>query len=113
MAVLSTQSAVLTGATLTYGACADGGDKFRAGEHTMLAVTNASGGAIVVTVDDPNSDSPTSAAGFNPDVVVSVGAGTTKIFGPFPSARFRNSSDGLVNVTYNATVGLSIAVVSV
>ena len=113
MAVLSTQSAVLTGTTLTYASCAGGGDKFRAGEHTMLAVTNASGGAILVTVNDPNSDSPTSAAGFNPDVVVSVGAGTTKIFGPFPASRFRNSNDGMVDVTYNAVVGLSIAVVSV
>ena len=121
MATLSIQSIGLAGAVPTYATAANNGaeatptymDKFRAGAHTYLHVKNGSGDPTTVTVNDPNSDSPTAAFVFDPDIAVTIAGGAEKVLGPFPAARFRDPSDGLVHVTYSAVTSITVGVFSV
>ena len=120
MATLSTQSISLAGAVPTYATAADNGveatptymDKFRAGAHTYLHVKNGGGAPTTVTVNDPNSDAPTAAYVFNPDIEVTINAGAEKVLGPFPAARFRDPADGLVHVTYSVVTSVTVGVFS-
>jgi hypothetical protein len=111
MAVLTPQDTNLAGITPTTPAGANGGDSFPNNGHVILELINASGGAITVTADDPNSPNPGSALQFNPDVQISVPAAGRRIWGPFPPFRF-NDANGRVNLTYgtNPPTGLTIGV---
>lgn len=109
MATLTKQQIVTTGLAPTFAACAGGGDKVAPGDTTFIEVKNASAGALTVTIDDPNSASPSGAQAFNPDLSVSVPATTgDRMIGPLPAARFANSADGLVAITYSGVTSLTI-----
>jgi hypothetical protein len=106
MAVLAPVVVSLAGVADNLVAAAAGGDSFPNNGHTVFVANNPTGGAITVTFDDPGSQSPASAAAFNPDVAVVVGAGQKRTIGPFPPFRF-NDANGRVNVSYSA-VGMTV-----
>lgn len=74
-------------------------------------VTNGGGSSINVTIDDPGSTSPANATAFNPDVVVAVPNGQTRLIGPFPVNRF-NDANGLVAVSYSGVTTVTVGVLS-
>ena len=109
MAILTPIDTLVAGVADSLVAAAGGGDSFSNNGHCLFVVNNASGGAITVTFDDPNSPSPASASQFNPDVAVSVPAGARRTIGPFPPFRF-NDANGRVNVTYSGVTSLTVEV---
>jgi hypothetical protein len=95
-------------AGLTYHAAA-AGDSFDNNGETLLIVKNTSGSPVTVTIDDPNTQGPTSAQQFNPDVQFSVPATTgERVAGPFPAWRFNNAS-GQVALAFSATASVTWA----
>jgi hypothetical protein len=84
-------------------------DSFKNNGHCLLHVKNAAGAPITVTVDDPRSITPVAATQFNPDVAVTVAAGSEKMIGPFPVGRF-NDDVGAVNVTFSSVTSITAAV---
>jgi hypothetical protein len=110
MAVLTVQDAALTGLAETLVAASGGGDKFSNNGHCLLEVVNGGGAPISVTIDDPGSSTPPGATAFNPDVVVAVPAGASRIIGPFPPFRF-NDANGDVNVAYSGVGTVTVRVI--
>lgn len=108
MALLTTYAPSDAGTTYTSASADAGGDTFVPGDRTVVLVTNLSGGALTVTFD---SVTP-SNYGTDENTGASVGASTSKMFGPFPANRFANATTGLVNVTYSGVTGLFISVMT-
>jgi hypothetical protein len=109
MAVLTVQDMSLAGVTDALVAAAGGGDSFDNNGLCLFVVNNASGGAITVTFDDPQSPNPGNAVAFNPDVTVSVPAAGRRTIGPFPPFRF-NDPNGRVQVAYSGVTSLTVGV---
>ena len=109
MATLSVQETSLAGVTPTYGAAAGGGDDFANDGRTVFHVKNGSGGALTATFLDTGSTSPEEATAFDGDVVVSVGASSEEMVGPFPTSRFSTT----VSVTYSGVTSMTVAAVRV
>ena len=109
MATLATQNVVSAGLAPTYAAASAGGDKVSPGATTFVHVKNASAGALTVTL--------VTAATFNgyavADLAVSIPAAGERMIGPLTADVFRNSADGLVDVTYSGVTSLTIASVAV
>jgi hypothetical protein len=82
------------------------GDSFSNNGKVLIRVINGDVAAKTVTFDDPGSTSPTGASAFNPDVAVTVNAGTDKVIGPFPTARF-NDANGRVQMSWSATTSVT------
>lgn len=82
-------------------------DSFDNNGQTFIRITNTSGGTITVTFDDPNSQNPGSAQAFNPDVQFGILTATSRIFGPFPPARF-NDANGRVQLAWGSTPGATL-----
>jgi len=106
MATLTVQQAVIAGLTPSYGAAAGGGDQFANSGKAMIHVKNGGGGSINVTVDSQVACSQ----GSDHDAVVAVGAGVESMIGPFPKARWNDSSDN-VQITYSGVSSVTIAIV--
>lgn len=108
MATLTTQNITRAGLLDAAGVTpAGGGDQFQPGDDVFLRVKNGSGGAITCTVtsattgpEGQNLDSPSA---------VSIAAGATRFFGPFPSSRFAAAS-GYATVTCSATASVEVTV---
>lgn len=84
------------------------------GDEVLIRFANTSGGAITVTLDDPNTVAPESYSGFNPDVAVSVPATTGVRYIWLDAARlarFRDPATGRINYTTSAQTGLTCEVV--
>lgn len=81
-------------------------DSFDNNGATVLLVNNTSGGAITVTVDDPNS-SLVGAQAFNPDVQKSCPNNQITAIGPFPPGRF-NDANGRVQLAWGGTPGATL-----
>lgn len=97
------------GGTLTWRNAA-AGDSFTNDGYTLLLVKNTSGGAVTCTADDPNSQAPTSAQQFNPDVQRSVPVHTgsqCEALGPYAPNRF-NDANGRVQLTWGSTPGATL-----
>lgn len=110
MAVLTVQDAAVTGLAEALVAAGAGGDSFDNNGLCLLEVVNGGVGSINVTIDDVQTPSPSGASAFNPDVVVAVPNGTTRLIGPFPPFRF-NDALGRVNVTYSGVTTVTVRVV--
>lgn len=108
MAILTTKNINESGVTPTYAAVGATGDKVKPGDRTFIHVKNASGGSVTVTVDDTQTKAPSGAYQFNPDLVVTIANGSEKMIGPLPASRFYGA-DGYANVTYSASVSVTIA----
>lgn len=106
MAVLTEQQILVTGLEATYAAAAALGDSFSNTGKQYLHVKNGGGSPITVTIDDPNSVSPTGATAFNADVAVVVTNAEERLIGPFPTSRFSST----VAVSYSAVTSVTVAV---
>lgn len=85
-------------------------------QRVVLRFANTSGGAITVTLDDPNTGSPESAAQFNPDVAVVVPATNGVryvVLAGARLARFKDKTTSRVNWTPSAATGLAVEIVQV
>lgn len=108
MATLSTQNVSTAGTAITYSAAAAGGDRFVPSERTFLVVKNTSGGAITVTIATPGTVDTLAVA----DRTVSIPATNGERFIYVPDTIYR-AADGFGDLTYSASAGLTVAVVTV
>lgn len=114
MAVLSVQNIVEAGLETALTAAAGGGDSFAnpTDERTFFYIANGAGSDITVTFNAV----PTSAAipGYGDlaisDRAVVVTAGERRMIGPFPAAKFNNSS-GAVDVSYSSATSVTVAAI--
>jgi hypothetical protein len=110
MAAIATQSVVGAGMVPTYAAASGGGDTATPGSTSFLAVVNAGGSPVTVTVAAFPDVSPWGTA--IPDNAISVTNGTTKWIGPLYGASYANPSTGLVGITYSTTTSVTVGVFS-
>lgn len=110
MATLTTQKAKIAGQAITMASAAGGGDKVDAGDHTAILVTNGGGGSINVTVAVPGN---TQFGQAEPDIVVAVAAGATKLIGPLPVALEDRATDRLIAVTYSGVSSVTVAAIEI
>ena len=80
MAVITKQQSKVQGTVITFGAAA-AGDTLVPDDDAVLIVTNGDVAASVVTIVTPGTDKYGLARA---DITLSVAAGTTVAFGPFP-----------------------------
>lgn len=106
MAALSTQEVVAAGTTLSFAACAGGGDTFINDGNTFLYVKNGSGGALTVTIAAPATPHGMTITA----QAVSVGAGSEKCIKPYPQ-QFTQPAAATTNITYSGVTSLTIAAV--
>lgn len=113
MATLTALTPVETGTTYTTASAAVGGDVVANNGKTILQVTNGSGSSITVTVAAVNTDlsNPLQGSVTKSNSITSVGAGATKIIGPFPTGVFNNTS-GQIAITYSAVTSITIAAIT-
>lgn len=84
-------------------------DTFAWGDNVALFVTNGAGAPINVTVTVPGN---TKYGEANPDKVIAVANGTSKVIGPFP-ADLRDPTDGLVHVAFSSTTTITAQLIKV
>lgn len=107
---LATQASAATGTTVTMSAANVDGHFLDGGQAVLLLVTNASGGSINVTVQTPRTVDGLAVS----DNVVAVGAGVTKVLGPFPSATYDRPAgvdEGKVYVDFSAVSSVTCAAI--
>jgi len=106
----SVQQMTITGITPTFNAANGGGDTFPNDGKTYVHVKNGSGGSLTITFD---AVSGFNDAAYGPitftDTAVAIPAGEERIVGPFPPARFNNTS-GRVAMTYSGVTSLTVGV---
>ena len=111
MATLTVQDISLTGQIVNDDlAAADvGGDVFANTGTEMFVVNNASGGAVAVTFTAQGTTVQKDGFGTVAvsNTIVSVDAADETIVGPFPTARFNNTS-GQVEVTYDSVTSVTV-----
>lgn len=110
MAVLTVQQVALTGLTPAYAAATAGGDSFSNDGEVMLHVKNTNGAARTVTVTSQKPATP-GLAPSNNVVVVPLTVGD-KMIGPFDPTVW-NDTNGLVQVTYSAETGVTVAAIRI
>lgn len=103
MAALTVQRPTITSPAVTLAAAAGGGDTIKPGENTYLLVRNADASSKTVTVVRAGTEYGQA----NPDVATVVLTLTTVLI-PIPK-EFRDSADGLVDITYSAVTSLTVA----
>lgn len=116
MATLTVQDVAQTGLAESLAAAAGGGDAFAddGTQRTFLEVANGGGGSINVTVAFPPTTQKLAGYGvLTPaDLVVAVGAGATKIIGPFPKG-FIDPTTGLISISYSGVTTVTVRAVRV
>ena len=105
MATLTPQEINHTGVFTTYVAAAPGGDQFANDGRHFVFIKNAHSSPQIVTA---NSQSICDQ-GADHDIAVTVTNAEDEMFGPFPPSRF-NDGSGFVQLTYDATTLLTIAI---
>ena len=81
------------------------GEKFPNDGNTFILVTNDDAGSKNFTIQTPATQSGLAIA----EQIVAVGAGATKLIGPFPVKTY-NQSDGMVYVDYEDFLDSNITV---
>lgn len=106
MALLAVTDVARTGIDLaTAVAAAGGGDSFLNTGKEFLYVKNGSGGSITVTVVTQVTVDGQSVA----DLAVAVGAGASKLIGPFPNGYYNDTNaPPQVQVTYSGVTSLTV-----
>lgn len=105
MATLTVQKITRSGVQPSFASAAGGGDQFLNSGTEYLEIVNGSGGAITVTADIVQSVDSVDPGG----KAISVPAGETRKFGPFPKALY-NDSNGMVQITYSGVTSLTVGV---
>jgi hypothetical protein len=108
MATLTPTSAARTGVDLAGAAAAGGGDQWLNTGKELLTVKNGSGSSINVTLDIQSTVDGAAVT----DPVVAVGAGVTKLIGPFPTNIY-NDGNGMAKVSYSSATSVTVKVVRV
>lgn len=98
MANLTPTQIKIGGAVTTLQSADVAGETFEPGDRVALWVKNGSGASITVTVAVPGK---TKYGVDNPDLAVTIAAGTEQAVGPFP-ADLADPADGRVHVTYSS-----------
>lgn len=114
MAALSVQTIVESGLEFTTASAAGGGDTFAnpSDERTFFYINNGAGSDMTVTFNAQ----PTALGvpGYGElaisDRAVVVTAGEARMIGPFPAAKFNNSS-GAVEVSYSSATSVTVAAI--
>jgi hypothetical protein len=106
MALLTPQTAAVTGTVLTMAAANGGGDTIVGGSTVYLLVRNGDASSKTVTIVRPGTTYGTA----DPDIAVVVTAGNIAIIGPIP-AEFADPSDGQVDISYSAVTSVTVAAV--
>lgn len=107
MATLQTQVVPHTGLSATYPAASGGGDKCATGSGVFLHVKNGDSGTHTVTLATPGTDDGLAIA----DRTVTVAAAGAQ-FIPVPDL-YKDPSDGLAHITYDAVTSVTVAVLRV
>lgn len=93
---------------LTAASAAGGGDVIPNNGKTIVQITNGGGSSITATFAAtgtlPSGASISSVAG-------TMAAGVTRVFGPFPTNEFNNSS-GQVALTYSGVTSVTVLCIS-
>ena len=108
MATLTVGTIIRTGTGFESAlvAAAGGGDEFANTGFEFFRITN---GAITCNV---TFTTPRTVAGMAiTDLAVAVGAGTTRMIGPFPVGTY-NNGNGLVQVTYDDVTNVTVEVLT-
>lgn len=110
MAVLTVQQATRStnGIDLAGVAAAAGGDTFPNTGREVLIIKNGGGAPITLTVATPATVDGLAVA----DLTATIGAGATRMIGPFPPSVY-SASDGSVALTYSAVTSVTVAAVKV
>jgi len=102
MAILTVITVDRTGKDVAGAASDVAGDEWANTGQEFVEVKNGSGGSINVTLNiQATLDG---AAAVNP--VVAVGAGVTKIIGPFPTGVYNQVANGRAKITYSAVTSV-------
>lgn len=112
MADITLQTAVFTSSAIALSfASAAASDKVQvdSGDRVMVAVANASGSPVNVTIPAVQATANVPGVGTVdvPDLVVAVADGVTKHIGPIPPAYV--GTDGRASVNYSATTSVTRA----
>lgn len=105
MAILNVQKITQAGIIPSFGAATAGGDVFDNGGEAYVHAKNGDTSDKTVTI---TAQSPCDQ-GFLHDINVTVSAGGEEILGPFPP-HFYNDQNGQVNVSYDNTTSLTLAI---
>lgn len=110
MATLTVYTAPGAGAGVaaTAASAAGGGDVFPNNGKTIVEIINGGAGSITPTFA-ATGVLPSGAAISN--VATAVAAGVTRVFGPFPTNEFNNSS-GQVAITYTGVSSVTVRCIS-
>ena len=108
MAALTVLTVDLDGVTFATETPAGGGDTFVNTGREVLYVANGSGGSIDVTFTGQSA----SNFGVTSNKVVAVGAGVTKVIGPFLTGWF-DTAAALVAVQTSSQASITVAVLKV
>lgn len=81
------------------------GDAFAPGADTWFRVNNGGGAPVTVTFATPGSVDGLAVA----DGGGTVTNGQSRLFGPFPAARYMDPTTGLVIVTYSGVATVTVA----
>lgn len=113
MAVLTVSSAkrATNGLDLAGVAAAGGGDTFVNTGQEVLVIKNGSGAPITLTVATPVTVDGLAVT----DLTATIGAGETRMVGPFPPGIYNDTgvAGGSVSLTYSGVTTLTVAVVKV
>jgi hypothetical protein len=107
MATLATQVAPHTGLAVAFSAATSGGDKCATGSGLVLLVKNGDSGSHTVTLATPETVDALAVD----DRPVSVAAGAQQAI-PVPDL-YRDPSDGLAHITYDAVTSVTVAALRV
>lgn len=103
MALLAHQAPTFQGTAITYTAAAVGGDTLNPASRGALRVRNAAVAGITVTIVAPGN---TRYGQAEPDIPITVAAGTEVAIGPFPEGL---AVDRLISITYSAVTTVTVA----
>lgn len=107
MAILTAATVSRAGVDVVGAAAGAGGDSFANTGKEFLEVKNGGAASINVTLDIVATLDGQPVT----DPVVAVGAGVTKIIGPFPTGIY-NDANGRVNVSYSAVTSVTVKVLT-
>jgi len=106
MAALTPQTTTRAGIEPTYEACGAGGDEFANAGGELVHIKNGAGAEQIMTIVSQATVDGLAVA----DRTVAIPAGEERVVGPFPTATY-NDGDGLVQLTYDAVVTLTIGII--
>jgi hypothetical protein len=86
-----------------------GGDAFPNTGAEVIVIKNGSGSPITLTVVTPALVDGLAVT----DLAVVIGAGETRMVGPFPSGTYADPTTGAVSLTYSAVTTVNITIVKV